>query len=460
VSTPGYDPWPMRISLQLSFTGFLSPSILRMQCFASAILAALTLACSAPGLAESSPLKGVDAEVVALLQELRDQPEAKRLGCTPCALASRQAHTTETPEDARRSEIYDRLHALGSAAVPALARELERSLRGSDRDLTSTTLWILGGLSGPWTYRNGSQHDKNDISAALPALILALDDPTGQQWATGTIGAIGPKAAEAVPKLLALVDDGNAGARMGACNGLRGIGPLPALRQELSDPNPDKQQFAQRAIAGIETKCIGPDLIAPPDELARTANLVCKATVIGDRSATDHSFRPIDGFEVREAELRVVSTLKGEPPNVIRFRYYGSLLTPLHASDSYLTHMAEAKRYPFATGRTYLLVATGVAGDTYREVAAFLPSSSHATFHVGPPPPHFVIMSPGLLLAADAKPHRGTTLTEAAWSELIAVLESPREDDVLEAIDRLDELVMARRGIRAFRQSGTSGSGT
>jgi HEAT repeat protein len=434
--------------LQLAFTGFLSPPIVRTQRFASAILAALTLACSVPGLAESSPPKGVDAEVVALVQELRDQPEAKKLGCTPCAVASREAHTSETPEDARRSEIYDRLHALGSAAVPVLARRLESSLRGSDRDLTSTILWILSGLSGPWTSRAGSQHNQNDISAALPALILALDDPTGQQSAAGIVGSIGPKAAETVPRLLALLDDGNAGLRWGACSGLKGIEPLPALRQELSDPNPDKQRFAQRAIASIETKCIGPDLMSPLDELARTADLVCKATVIADRSATDDSFKPIDGFEVREAELRVVSTLKGGPLNVIRFRYYGpahNLLasTPfslLRAADRYLTHIAEAERYPFSTGRTYLLVATQIAGETYREVAAFLPSSSHAALYVGPPRPHFVMMRPGVLLAADAKPHRGTTLTEAAWSELIAVLKSPREDDVLEAIDRLDEL--------------------
>jgi hypothetical protein len=44
----------------------LSPPIMRTQRFASAILVALTLACSAPGLAESSPPKGVDAEVVTL----------------------------------------------------------------------------------------------------------------------------------------------------------------------------------------------------------------------------------------------------------------------------------------------------------------------------------------------------------------------------------------------------------
>jgi hypothetical protein len=188
--------------------------------------------------------------------------------------------------------------------------------------------------------------------------------------------------------------------------------------------------------------------MSPLDELARTADLVCKATVIADRSATDDSFKPIDGFEVREAELRVVSTLKGEPPNVIRFRYYGPAhdpldsapITRLRAANHYPTHISEAGRYPFGAGRTYLFVARQIAGETYREVAAFLPSSSHAALYVGPPPPHFVMMSPGVLLAADAKPHRGTTLTEAAWSELIAVLKTPREDDVLEAIDRLDEL--------------------
>jgi HEAT repeat protein len=299
---------------------------------------------------------------------------------------------------------------------------------------------------GPYTSRDGNQY-KTDISAALPVLILALDDPNARSHAASLIGGIGPKAAETVPKLVEMLGDENAVVRAGACGGLRGIEPLPALRQALSDPNSDKQQFAQRAIASIEAKCIGRDMVSPLDQLALTVDLVCKATVIADRSVTDDSFRPIDGFEVREAELHVVSTLKGEPPRVIRFRYYGGGDGPLdavkallRAAEDYLSQVAEAESYPFATGRTYLLVATQSAVDTYREVAAFLPSSSHAALHVGPGPPHFVMRSPGVLLAADAKPHRGTTLTEAAWSELLAVLKSPREDDVLEAIDRLDEL--------------------
>ena len=50
---------------------------------------------------------------------------------------------------------------------------------------------------------------------------------------------------------------------------------------------------------------VGPAV--PLEELARTADLVCKATVIADRSVTDGWFELISGFEVRETELRVVS---------------------------------------------------------------------------------------------------------------------------------------------------------
>jgi hypothetical protein len=396
----------------------------------------------ASGLAESPSSKGVDEEVDALVQELRDLPgDAPVRVCTPCNLPSKVGAV-------RRREIYDQFNALGSTAVPALARMLKGSLRSSDRDLTNTILWILSNVSSPYISRDGRQPEKNDISAALPALILALDDPNEGSHAASIIGAIGPKATEVVPRLVAMLDDENVGVRAGACWGLKGIDPLPALRQARSDPNPDKQRFAQRAIASIETKCLARDKSGTTlEELARTADLICKATVIADRSVIDDSFKPIDGFEVREAELRVISTLKGEPPNVIRFRYYGrpqnppesALITLLRVEDHYLSHIAEAERYPFASGRTYLVVATQIAGGTYREMAAFLPSS-HGAVLVGPPPPYFGMISPGVLLAADAKPHRGTTLTEAAWSELLALLKSPREDDVLEAIHPLDEM--------------------
>jgi len=62
-----------------------------------------------------------------------------------------------------------------------------------------------------------------------------------------------------------------------------------------------------------------------------------------------------------------------------------------------------------------------------------------------------------VLLAADAKPHRGTTPTEAEWAELLALLKSPVEDDVVGAIRQLDEMsggtVNRRTGLTDFERS-------
>jgi len=162
----------------------------------------------------------------------------------------------------------------------------------------------------------------------------------------------------------------------------------------------------------------------PLEELAHTADLVCKATVIADRSVTDGWFEPISGFEVRETELRVVSIMKGVASNVIRFRHY--------AQSSGGAWYPPAS-YTFVTGRTYLVLAAQVAGDTYRQLA-----KSRTR------------MDRSVLLAADAKPHRGTTITEAAWAELLALLKSPAEDDVVGAIHRLGLLAL----VSGFRRIG------
>lgn len=214
------------------------------------------------------------------------------------------------------------------------------------------------------------------------------------------------------------------------------------------------------------------------EELARTADLVCKATVIADRRVTDDSFEPIQGFEVHEAQLRVVSIVNGAAPNVIRFRHYAPSMPELSREE--LEQLVKAmpelsreelvkalrgltlsreqlerlvKRMPklsreelekleqafkaisqttpdtptIATGRSYLVLATQIAGDTYRQLG-----KSPLLFW-GP-------MAHGALLAADTKPHHGTTFSEAAWAELVALLKSPVEDDVVGAIRQLDEM--------------------
>jgi hypothetical protein len=173
-------------------------------------------------------------------------------------------------------------------------------------------------------------------------------------------------------------------------------------------------------------------LVGPPvplEELARTADLVCKATVIADHSVTDDWFKPIAGFEVHETELRVVSIVKGVAPNVIRFRHY---------APSSGRMMYAPQSYTFTTGRTYLVLAAQMAGGTYRQLAKS----------------HTLKMDQGVLLAADAKRHRGTTLTEAAWGELLALLKSPSDEDVVEAIRQLDEMSGGRgMGLADFERS-------
>jgi hypothetical protein len=307
--------------VELSFPGFRIVSIRVLIALALVFSPALELA-----LADSPSSEGVDEEVHALIQELRELPRARELGCTPCAMGQ-----GSPAEQARRYDIGDRLHALGSAAVPALARELESSLQGSDVDQKATVISILGDLGGERQSRDGSPHGKNDISAALPALILALDDPTVRGLAASTVGQIGPKAADAVPKFVTLLGDGDLGEQAAACNGLRGIDPLPALRQALSDPNPNKQQSARHAIATIEARCFGATEF-PADSREQLASVSdqgigspCNAPPYWDTPAAYEAFaRPLIGLSLSRPKFMLEQMcIFKRHPNLIRTTLHG-----------------------------------------------------------------------------------------------------------------------------------------
>ena len=285
---PGLRSTPMRSPRQRSSLGFRTLSIRVLLAFALALEL---------GLAESPTSEGVDEEVDALVQEFRDLPKAPLCEYTPCNQVSKAWAD-------RRRQISDRFHELGSAAVPQLARMLESSLQGSDHDLPNTILYILDVLStGPYFSADGKQHEKNDISAALPVLILALDDPHARSRAANGIRVIGPKAAEAVPKLVALLDDANWMVRDDGCNGLRGIDPLPALRRARSDPNPGKRQFAQRAVANIETKCWGVEVSGTDAAAEIHEGSSCDAPPYRDTPAAYKAFvQPYVSFALRPAK--------------------------------------------------------------------------------------------------------------------------------------------------------------
>jgi hypothetical protein len=152
----------------------------------------------------------------------------------------------------KRRRIYDQLRAYGSAAVPALARGLE----SPDVSIRSNSALALDVLSERWP----RDQTPLDIRAALPALVVALEDSDSMTAgrAAQAIGNMGPYGAPAVPALVKALQSPDEGLRDSACIGLRGIGPtakaaLPALEQALSDSSDDVRRFAQLAIASVNS---------------------------------------------------------------------------------------------------------------------------------------------------------------------------------------------------------------
>lgn len=193
--------------------------------------------------------QGDSAAADVIVAQLRDLPLP--LEAFPRGIASRQA--TERPLPAleqRRQKVYDELHALGPASIPALAR----ALRDPDADMRRDVLIALDVLGGGWWQFPGGG-SKLDIRPALPALVSALRDSDSdvRAWAAEDIGDIG---AAAVPRLRVILRSRDAAARAGACRALGALGSaageaLPELRQALSDSSPEVRQAARRALASI-----------------------------------------------------------------------------------------------------------------------------------------------------------------------------------------------------------------
>jgi len=171
------------------------------------------------------------------------------------------------------------------------------------------------------------------------------------------------------------------------------------------------------AVCGLFVLRASANLVSPAlslEELARRSDLVCKATVVADHAVTDDSFTRQPGFEVHETSLRVVSIVKGSASDVIRFRHYVRNSEPVW----YAPHP-----YTFSPGRSYLIFAQRIEGDTYRPFEQYRG-----------------MMNEGVLLALDGKPVRGATITETVWLEELELLRSPVENDVVDAIQQLERL--------------------
>lgn len=215
--------------------------------------AALTLSVSAtPILAAHPRAAHSSAAADAVVEKLRELPLP--LHAFQPGVASPNAAPQPLPAlESKRQEVYDELHALGPASVPALAR----ALRDPDPEMrrhVAVALDVVGG--GWWRFPDGAA--KLDLRPALPALLTALgdSDPDVRAWAAQDIGDMGEGGALAVPRLRGMLHSPDPGSRGSACNALGGIGPaardaLPDLQQALGDSSLEVRRAARNAIASI-----------------------------------------------------------------------------------------------------------------------------------------------------------------------------------------------------------------
>lgn len=189
----------------------------------------------------------------AVVEKLRELPLPMR--SFPQGMSSANATSPSLPAlEARRQQVYDQLHALGPASIPALARALHDPDPEMRRHV-AVALDVVGG--GWWHFPDGDA--KLDLRPALPALLTALrdSDPEVRAWAAQDISDIGSGAATAVPHLRAMLRSPDAESRGTACSALGAIGfaargALPDLQHALGDTSPEVRQTARDAIVRID----------------------------------------------------------------------------------------------------------------------------------------------------------------------------------------------------------------
>jgi hypothetical protein len=217
------------------------------------LIAALAFCVAAfPAVGAESNLAGDPNALVLRLRELPELVEA-----APPYNASPVPRLP--PLEAERHRVYDELYALGPAGVAALAR----GLASSDVQLRRNVAVALGVLAVRWIHDR--YPSRIDISAALPALMTALQDSDQhvRVYAALDLGDMGSKAAPAVDRLIEMLGDPDEFVRQSVCSGLGGIGPaakaaLPALWQALVDPSEHVRASAQLAIPSIEGRLRAP----------------------------------------------------------------------------------------------------------------------------------------------------------------------------------------------------------
>lgn len=213
----------------------------------------MIIASGPPALASGSRAGMDSAAAAAVVAKLRDLPLPMR-ALSGATSSARSAPPSLPAIERRRQRIYDELHALGPASVPALARALRDPDPQMRRDV-AVAIDVVGG--GWWHFPDGGA--KLDLRPALPALLAALrdSDPGVRAWAAQDISDMGAAASAAVPSLRAMLHRPDSESRGTACRALGEIGSaargaLPDLRRALEDSSAEVRQAAREAIESID----------------------------------------------------------------------------------------------------------------------------------------------------------------------------------------------------------------
>jgi hypothetical protein len=166
------------------------------------------------------------------------------------------------------------------------------------------------------------------------------------------------------------------------------------------------------AIAGAALGySVGPALTL--EQLTAEADLIFKGEALASEAVEDAWFKPVPAFTTTETRFRIISLIKGQVADgEVRFRHYDEKKVPFGFSYS-------PQFYQFEPGRTYIVCA-------HKTEAGARQTRIHHTMH----------RDLGVLRCRDSRPVTSGGLREIYWSELMALRESARPDDVIYAIQQ------------------------
>jgi non-SMC mitotic condensation complex subunit 1 len=183
------------------------------------------------------------------------------------------------------------------------------------------------------------------------------------------------------------------------------------------------------AIFGSSARGANPGQPESLEKLAEEADIIFKGTVVSSRAVDHDGFASRGGYIIQDTEFKIASIIKGKVPgNTLIFRHY-----------DYDGAMFDGTQfYHFESAKTYIVFA-----KRSETAAVFQQAWMHTRGQ----------MDAGVLLCTN-KPATASNIKDIYWSELMAMLKSTDDSDVVYAIYQLDGMSPNRSGLAGVGRWG------